>query len=157
MSDAQAAHEKTLTGLTAALAGANLIYGAGMLESGITFDYGQMVMDNEFAGLIKHFLTGMPVNEETLALNLIDEVGPKGEYLSCEHTRRHMRETATPKLFDRRSRLDWEADGATTIYQRATREAERVLTEHVVEPLPDEVRARMDAIVAEYEQLVAGS
>ena len=47
MSDAQTAYEKTLTGLAPALAGASLIYGAGMLESGMTCDLGQMVMDNE--------------------------------------------------------------------------------------------------------------
>ena len=45
MTDAQSGHEKTLTGLLPALAGANLIYGLGMLESGVTLDYGQLVMD----------------------------------------------------------------------------------------------------------------
>jgi trimethylamine---corrinoid protein Co-methyltransferase len=137
------------------LAGANLIYGAGMFESGITFDYGQLVMDNEFAALIKRFLTGMPVSEETLALDLIDEIGPKGDFLSCEHTLAHMHETATPKLFDRRVRVEWEADGASTVYERATKEAERVLTEHEVPPLPDEITEQMDAIIAKYDRLVA--
>ena len=56
MVDAQSGHEKTLTGLLTALAGANLIYGAGMLESGVTIDYGQLVMDDEFARLIKYCL-----------------------------------------------------------------------------------------------------
>ena len=54
MVDAQSGHEKTLTGLLPALAGANLIYGLGMIESGMTFDFGQLVMDDEFAGMIKH-------------------------------------------------------------------------------------------------------
>ena len=54
MCDAQSGHEKTITGLLPALAGANLIYGLGMIESGMTFDYGQLVMDNEFAEMIKY-------------------------------------------------------------------------------------------------------
>jgi trimethylamine--corrinoid protein Co-methyltransferase len=139
------------------LAGANLIYGAGMFDSGITFDYGQLVMDNEFMRLIKRFMIGVPVEEETMAIDLIDEIGPKGDFLSCDHTMRHMHETATPKLFERRVRAEWEADGATTIHERATKEAERILMEHVVEPLPDDVTAQMDAITAKYDQLVTAS
>ena len=56
MCDAQSGHEKTLTGLLPALAGANLIYGLGMIEMGMTIDFGQLVMDNEFARMIKHTL-----------------------------------------------------------------------------------------------------
>ena len=68
MTDAQSGHEKTLTGLLPALAGANLIYGLGMLESGVTMDYGQLVLDNEIARLIKYTVAGIPVNDETLAV-----------------------------------------------------------------------------------------
>ncbi|MCP4451947.1 MAG: Trimethylamine methyltransferase MttB, partial [Planctomycetes bacterium] len=64
MSDVQTGHEKTLTGLIPALAGANMIYGPGMLESGITFDFGQLVLDCEFARMIKHTVMGMPVTDE---------------------------------------------------------------------------------------------
>jgi trimethylamine--corrinoid protein Co-methyltransferase len=126
-----------------------------MLESGITFDFAQLLMDNEFAGLIRRFLAGASVNDETLAIDLIDEIGPKGDFLSCEHTMRHMHETSTPKLFDRRVRAEWVADGATTIYERAAKEVERVLAEHVVEPLPKDVTDEMDAIIAKHEQSVA--
>jgi trimethylamine--corrinoid protein Co-methyltransferase len=139
------------------LAGANLIYGAGMFESGITFDYGQLLIDNEIASLIKRFVNGMPVNDETLAVDLIHEIGPKGDYLSCDHTMRHMRETSMPLLFDRRTREEWSADGSTDIYQRATEEARRVLAEHVVEPLPDDVQAKMQEIVDRAEAAMSVS
>ena len=69
MSDAQTAYEKTLTGLAPALAGASLIYGAGMLESGMTCDLGQMVMDNEAIALIRKFVAGVSVDDETLAVD----------------------------------------------------------------------------------------
>ncbi len=137
------------------MAGANLIYGAGMFESGITFDYGQLLVDNEIAGLIKRFVQGIPVTEETLALDVIHEVGPKGDYLSCSHTMRHMRETATPLLLDRRVRVEWAADGATDLYTRGVQEARRVLAEHAVEPLPDDVQVEMAGIVEQAEAAMA--
>ncbi|NIO04388.1 MAG: Trimethylamine methyltransferase MttB, partial [Proteobacteria bacterium] len=59
-----------------ALAGANLIYGLGMLEMGMTLSFAQLVMDNEFARMIKHVVKGIPVNDETLAVDVIREIGP---------------------------------------------------------------------------------
>ena len=97
MVDAQSGHEKTLTGLLTALAGANLIYGAGMLESGMTIDYGQLVMDAEFARLIKYTVAGVPVNDVTLSLDVINDVGPFKDFLSHEDTLRHMRTQASPR------------------------------------------------------------
>jgi trimethylamine---corrinoid protein Co-methyltransferase len=125
-----------------------------MFESGLTFDFGQLLIDNEMAKLIKRFITGVPVNAETLAVDLIHEIGPKGDFLSCDHTMKHMHETSTPKLFDRRVRVEWEADGGTTVYERATKEAARVLAEHVVEPLPQDVTDEMDAVIAKFEDRV---
>ena len=68
-------HEKTLTGLIPVLAGADMIYGPGMLESGITFDLAQLALDCEFARMIKHTVNGIPVNQETIALDVIQEIG----------------------------------------------------------------------------------
>ncbi len=92
MGDAQSGHEKTLTALLPALAGANLIYGLGMLESGVTFDYGQLVMDDEFARMIKFAVGGIPVSDETLAVEDIAAVGSFGDFLSpgC-HLQAHAR------------------------------------------------------------------
>ena len=68
------------------LAGANMIYGPGMLESGITMSLGQVVADADFVRMIKEVLRGIPVNEETLALDVIHGVGIKGQYLGEKHT-----------------------------------------------------------------------
>ncbi len=148
MGDVQTGHEKTLTGLLAALAGANLIYGLGMLESGMTMDYGQLVLDNEIARLIKFTVAGISVNDQTLAVEDIAEVGPFGDFLSLQATYDHMREQSTPKLMDRRVRLDWAAGGSTDAYTRATLEARHILETHQPEPLPHGVRDRLRAIVA---------
>ena len=96
----------------AALAGANLIYGAGMTESGVTFDYAQYVLDNDIARMVKHAVQGVPVNDETLDIDDIHAVGSFGDYMSLDSTFKHMRELSQPRFMDRRVREDWQAMGA---------------------------------------------
>jgi trimethylamine--corrinoid protein Co-methyltransferase len=109
--------------LLPALAGANLIYGLGMIEMGMTIDYGQLVMDNEFAKMIKQVVQGIVVNDETLAVDVIHEVGIGKHFLSHKNTFKHMRSQSQPQLIDRRTREDWDAAGRTDIYQRALEQA----------------------------------
>jgi len=134
------------------LAGANLIYGAGMIESGVTFDCGQFVMDNEFAKMIKHSVAGIPVDDETLAVEDIAAVGPFGDFLSLDATMRHMREQSQPEFLDRRVREDWESRGSSDLYQRCVEKAREVIREYKPEPLPDDVAARIRAIVEETDR-----
>lgn len=134
------------------MAGANLIYGLGMLESGVTFDFGQLVMDNEFARMIKHTVAGVPVDDETLMVDEVHAVGAFGDFLSRDSTLRHMREQSQPKLMDRRVREDWRLAGGTDLQQRATAEAVRILDQHIPEPLPPEVVAELRAIVQDAER-----
>lgn len=141
-----------MTGLLAALAGANLIYGPGMIESGMTFDYGQIVMDNEFAKMIKFAVGGIPVNDATLSVDLIREVGPFKDYLAHRNTFEHMRAYPHPKLMDRRMRGNWESDGSLDLHARSLETARRILREHRPDPLPDAVLADMRTLVSEAEK-----
>ena len=144
-------HEKTLTGLIAALAGANLIYGPGMLESGITFDFAQLVLDNEFAKMIKHTVKGLGVSKETLAADVIKEVGPAKDFLTHNHTLTHMRSQSQPELIDRKGIEDWRAAGGTDIYARAAEKAKTILANHKPEPLTDAVAKKIRSIITETE------
>jgi trimethylamine--corrinoid protein Co-methyltransferase len=139
----------------AALAGANLIYGLGMIESGQTLDYGQLVMDDEFARMIKQVVAGIRVDDTTLAVDVIHEIGPFGDFLSHADTYRHMRGQSMSKLIDRRVREDWTADGGADIHRRATEEARRILETHHPEPLPEAVMAEMRGIVDELDRALA--
>ena len=149
-------HEKTLTGLIPALAGANMIYGLGMLESGITFDYAQLVLDCEFARMIKHTVNGIPVNDETLAIDVIDEIGPFGDFLSHPHTFDGMRSQSRPEIIDRRGRGMWESDGATDSYTRALNKVRTLIETHEPEPLSQAVLTKIQAIVQETEAELIG-
>ena len=152
MADAQSGHEKTLTSLLPALAGANLIYGLGMLESGVTIDYAQLVMDAEFARMIKFCVPGITVTDQTLSVDVIAEVGPFSDFLSHDDTYRGMRDQSRSQLIDRRVREEWAAAGSTTIYERARAEAIRLLETHRPRPLPDEVAVELARIIAEAER-----
>jgi trimethylamine--corrinoid protein Co-methyltransferase len=134
-----------------ALAGANLIYGLGMLEMGVTFDFGQLVMDNEFAKMIKCCVQGIPVNDETLSLGAIKEIGPFKDFMSHETTYQYMKSISHPKLIDRRNRDKWQARGGTSLYERALEEAKRIVSKHEVPPLPEDVRSSIRTIVEETE------
>ena len=133
------------------MAGANLIYGLGMIEMGMTIDFGQLVMDNEFAGMIKHAVQGVLVNDETLAADVIREIGVGKDFLSHESTYRHMRSQSQPKLIDRNMREDWTAAGSTDIYQRSLEQAKFILENHKPDPLPDGAAETIRSIVEEAE------
>ena len=130
-----------------ALAGANVIYGLGMIESGITFDYGQLVMDNEFAGMIKHAVNGIPVNDETLSVDIINEVGPFKDFISHESTFKYMRSQSQPMLIDRRVRDDWADMGGTSMYEKAWEKARDLLANYETQPLPETVCGELRSIV----------
>lgn len=123
-----------------------------MIEMGMTIDYGQLVMDNEFARMIKYSLQGIPVNDETLAVDVMHDVGPANDFLGHDHTFNHMQEQSQPALIDRRMREDWQAGGSTDLHQRATEKARQILETHRPEPLPEDVLAKMRAIVEEAEE-----
>ncbi len=129
-----------------------MVYGLGMLEMGVTLDFGQLVMDNEFAGMIKHVLQGIPVNDETLAVDVIHSVGPFKDFLGTKHTLKHMRSQSQPELIDRRRRPKWEELGKTDIYQRACEKARQILETHQPDPLPDSVTAEIRSIIVESEK-----
>jgi trimethylamine--corrinoid protein Co-methyltransferase len=150
--DAQSGFEKTITGLLPALAGANVIYGLGMLEMGITFDLAQLVWDHEIAEMILHSLKGVPVNETTLAVDVIKELGIGKDYLSHPTTYEHMRSQSQARLIDRRMREDWEAAGSTDAYKRAHDKMIDILETYEPPPLPDDVCQNIRSIVVEAEK-----
>lgn len=135
-----------------ALAGANLIYGLGMLELGMAFDYAQLVMDNEIARMVKKAVGGIEVSDEDLAVDVIQQVGAGGEFVSHEHTFRHFREQSQNRLIDRRMRDAWLADDSKDMTERAYEEAKYLLENHKPDPLPAGAAETMREIVAGAEE-----
>lgn len=144
-----------MTGLTAALAGANMMYGAGMLDSGMTLDPAQLVLDDETASMIKRFVGGVAVSDETLRLEEIHAVGSSGDFLESEYTLAHMHDCSAPRLFDRRNYEQWEEAGKRDAYQNGAAAAREILADHKPEPLEADIREQLQVIVERYDQMAA--
>jgi trimethylamine--corrinoid protein Co-methyltransferase len=150
--DQQAAIEATLSIVVAALSGANLIHDVGYLESGLLGSFDMLVMADEVIGIAKRLLSGVAVTPETLAVDVIERVGPGGHYLTQPHTRQHFRaETWFPTLIDRQMRRAWLAGGSRTLADRVRAKVRHILENHQPQPLPTGVEARLADIVARAE------
>jgi trimethylamine--corrinoid protein Co-methyltransferase len=154
--DAQAGHEKTLTGMCAAMAGANLIYGAGMLDSGLIFSYAQLVIDNDIFKMIRKVMQGMRVDDENLAVDIIKSVGPGGDFLMQDHTMKYMRTLpSVPNLIDRGNRENWLASGGKGLAEKAAERAAEILANHTPVPLSDEAKSALRSVVEESDAEMA--
>lgn len=126
--------------MMSALAGANMIYGLGMIDLGMTLDYAQLVVDNEIARMVRKVLEGIPVCDETMAVDVIRSVGAGGHFLSAQHTRKHMKAAQSHAvLLDRSSYSKWDASGRSELADRALQETKRILETHKPTPLSQTV------------------
>ena len=147
--DQQAAVESAMSVTVAALSGANLIHDVGYLESGLLGSYDMLVMSNEVIGMAKHILGGISVTPETLAVDVIEQAGPGGQYLTQPHTRKHFRSQMWfPELMDRQMRRSWEASGSYTLADRVRAKVKSILENHQPMAIPADVNARLLDIVA---------
>jgi trimethylamine--corrinoid protein Co-methyltransferase len=149
--DQQAGIEAALTLMTDALCGANIVHDLGYLESGLTGSLAQLVICDEILDWLQHFVRGVEIDDETLALDLIDEIGPDGQFLQSEHTLQHFRERWYPGLFDRNNYDSWLAKGGQTLGQRAAERVQAILSQHQPEPLPPDVSRAVHAIIERAE------
>jgi trimethylamine--corrinoid protein Co-methyltransferase len=142
--DAQSGYESAITNLLCALAGANFIHdAAGLMEFAMTVSYEKYIIDNEILGMVMRAVEGIRVDDETLALDLIKEVGPGGNFITAKHTRRFMRkEHYQPTLSDRDSREEWEDKGSKTTWEKASETVRTILDSHNG-GLPDEARQQV--------------
>ena len=153
--DAQAGAEVMMNGMLAALGGTNLIHDCGYLAGGSIGSMEMAVICNEIVGMISRIVRGVDVNEDTLAVDVIKNVGPGGHYMSQKHTLEHLKEQYLPALFDRESEVTWVKAGKRDIRDIARVKCKEFLREHSPQPLPGDVQARLKEIVKEAEtQLV---
>jgi|SaaInl7_200m_RNA_FD_contig_71_455747_length_1628_multi_3_in_0_out_0_1 trimethylamine---corrinoid protein Co-methyltransferase len=152
--DQQASAEGAIWMLLTALNGGNLIHDVGYIESGITASYEQIVAMDEIAGLVKRFTGGIEINTETLALDVIDQVGPGGHFLETEHTFQHFRRNWVPKLFDRTPREQWESEGQLTLGDKAKAKVQEIFDNHRAKPLEDELIKTLDRVIQKAEKRV---
>lgn len=145
--DQQAAAEAALTLMTEAISGGNIIHDVGYLESGLMYSLPQLAICNEIIGWIKSYIEAVPVNEETLALDLIDSMGHDGQFIQLDHTQKYYRKQWYPEIFERAIYENWADAGCKTLAERAAVKVENVLQGHQPPLLPEEVRKVLKGIL----------
>jgi trimethylamine---corrinoid protein Co-methyltransferase len=150
--DAQAGYESLLSALLPSLAGANLIYGTGMLDSGMVLDYGKMILDDEINMAIKHLVKGMPVNEETLSVAAIKEIGQTGNFLTHPDTLSNFTKLLRPKLMNRENYDRWSSNGESSVYERALEKARKIVATHQPASINENAQKEIDEIIWETEK-----
>lgn len=145
----QAGIEAALTLMTDVLSGGNIVHDLGYLESGMSGSLAQLVICDEILAWLSHFARGLEITDDTLALDLIDEVGPDGQFLDTEHTFAHFRDRWYPDLFERDTYEGWVEKGAKTLGQRAAERVDAILQRGPRDPLPADVAKSLRGIVEE--------
>ncbi len=149
--DYQCAMEKVMSATVHALAGSNLVMFIGSVYDELTFSPELAIIDNEAAHMVARFLEGIKVTEETLAVGVINEVGPvPGHYLSTPHTRKWVREELfVPSIIDRLAPAEWIKTGRKNAMQKAKERMEEILATHEASPLPEDQEKAIDEILKE--------
>ena len=151
--DIQAGYEKATVLTMAVLGGVNKIFYPGTMEGALTISKESLVIDDEIVGGLYRVLEGVDVNKMTLALDVIDRVGPGGHFLSQRHTMQFLEsEQFIPPLGDRQTREKWEEAGGKGVADRAHERVAQILAEHQVDPLDATVEAELERIVREVEE-----
>jgi trimethylamine--corrinoid protein Co-methyltransferase len=152
--DEQNAWEKTFSTFTSVASGHDLIVNCGMFATGMTCSHEQLIMDEEISGMAKRIAAGIEVNDDTIAKDLIKEIGPQGEgYLTADHTLRRLRsnEYLMPRVSVRGPRGVWKAEGGKDTYQLARQKTKDYAT---LEPksLSADRRAQLREIIEGFDK-----
>ena len=146
--DLQAAIESTVQVLLSGLSGAPLVHDIGFLDCANIGSLEMLVMNDEIIAMTRRIMRGMEVSDSTLMLDLIDAVGPAGEYLSAKDTARRCRaEIWDPGLMDRQNWVNWTKSGAQAMHDRIRERLRGILATHRALPLPDSAAERIQAVL----------
>ncbi len=138
--------------MCAALAGVNMIYGSGMLELGQTFSLEQMLIDNDIIMMERRLMEGVPVNDETLAIEATKMIGVGNDFIAHPSTMENMEIASDPKLFSRAMLGEWRAAGKKDVVDVAHEVVVDILANREVKPLEDDVKAKWDEICKQADQ-----
>jgi trimethylamine---corrinoid protein Co-methyltransferase len=149
--DAQAGLEMAELAFICLSAGSNLNHDVGYLDFGLTGALEAIVILDEYVSMNRRLFAGVRVTPETLALGVVREVGPGGDFLSTRHTAKNVRTAQwRPTIINRKGYQRWMEDGGLDLREKARRKAADLLASHEAEPLADDLQREIDAIVEGY-------
>lgn len=148
--DAQAAYESVFSLWGAIMGGVNVIkHGAGWMEGGLQASFEKMVIDADLMDMVTEFMRPIVINDDTLALDAIREVGPGGHFFGCDHTQsRYKTAFFQPMISDWRNYEAWEEAGSTDALTKANSVYQELIESHVSPPLDPAIEEELDAFAA---------
>ncbi len=149
--DVQAGYEKAFSAFIAYLSGADMTSGPGLLENWTVLSFEQLLIDHEMFTMMADMLKGFPVDDLSVPMDVIMEVGHEGHYMGKKHTLDHFREMWQPVVTDGRTYKEWKASGSKSAVDHARDRAKDILKTHVPGPLSEDLRKELRAIVSEAE------
>jgi trimethylamine--corrinoid protein Co-methyltransferase len=153
--DGQAMIEGSTSVLYSALTGGDLCHDVGYTESAMTGSVFQLAAMDEAIGYARRITRGIEVNDDTLAVEVINNVGPNGHYLKQKHTRRYYKsEFWYPNLVDRQDFESWSATGGLTMKDRTIARVRDILSTHQPSPIKPETQKVIEKVLAEHEDRV---
>ncbi len=151
----QAAVEKALHAMISGLSGASGVCACGSLMDSMSYE--QLVIDNEIAGMVKHYLRGLDISDETIRLDVIEEMGIGGSFLEHPSVAEKVRSVYwQPSLWNRQCYSEWFREGAKDVLEKAHARVEHILATHHPRPLTKDQEDQMDEILKEAFPLLAG-
>jgi trimethylamine--corrinoid protein Co-methyltransferase len=146
--DAQCGLESAGSTLVGALAGANMVTGAGMMDFESCHSFEKLVIDAEIIGMAKRLIAGVEIRDQPIALELMRKVGHRGDYLGQLHTLKWFRQEQyiPSEIIDRGSLEAWKKKGRKTTWARAQDRVKALLDAYEQPPLTDDVRRELRAI-----------
>ena len=154
--DEQATLEATYYAITSALGGVDLMFDGGCLEGGLLWSPELLVIVDEIVDLARATIAGIRIDDETLALGVVREVGIGDIYLGHDHTLAHFRDLWLPRLMSWEGRTIWESAGGTTLGERVRQRTVELLESHRPVPLPDATVAAMHEVIDARRQSLTG-
>lgn len=148
--DSQAAVEATFSCLSSSMSGANMVHDNGWLDHSTLISPEYMVLVNEIIEKVNRYMSGMRIDEDRLALDVIDRVGPAGHFLSEQHTMTYFKEIWYSRLFDRTTTASWRAKGSKEFNERLREHTLKIL-EHKPLSLPEHVLKEIENMAASWK------
>ncbi|NIO04243.1 MAG: trimethylamine methyltransferase [Proteobacteria bacterium] len=149
--DVQAGLEYGMSIYNATLNGCNIIHDCGYLESGLTSSFESVLFADEVIGMIKYMLRPLDFNDETVPFELMERVGPGGNFLVEEHTAEHFRRTFWfPRFLDRKIYEMWETDGSKDLRAVLNERSKSIFEGHTPKELPEKAVKAIREIVANH-------
>lgn len=150
--DVQAGYEKAFSAFIAYLSGADMTSGPGLLENWTVLSFEQLVIDHEMFTMMADMLKGFPVDDDSMPLDVIMEVGHEGHFMGKKHTLDHFRQMWQPMVTDGQTYKTWKAAGAKNAVDHAREKAKEILKTHHPEPLSADLKKELQGIVTEAEK-----